>query len=148
MKLRLNYRAANPEAYKAMLGLEQFIRNSGLDARLYELIKIRASQINGCAYCIDMHAKDFMKIGESMDRILMLPVWREVPIYTPEERAALELTEYATKLPEDGIPDEVYERVRTYFDEKGYVDLLMAINAINAWNRLGVGTGMFPGCFG
>lgn len=95
MEPRMNYRNANPEAFKTMLSLEQYIRNSGLDHKLYELIKLRASQINGCSYCIDMHAKDMLQKGESMDRILLLPVWREVPIYSEAERAVLELTDEA-----------------------------------------------------
>ncbi|ALS29203.1 alkylhydroperoxidase [Paenibacillus sp. 32O-W] len=147
MELRMNYRNANPDAFKTMLSLEQYIKNSGLDHKLYEFIKLRASQINGCSFCIDMHAKDLLRSGESMDRILLLPVWREVPLYSEAERAALELTEYATKLSEAGVPREVYDRVRSIFGEKEIVDLLMAINNINAWNRLGVATGMFPGCF-
>jgi len=147
MELRMNYRKANPQAFKTMLGLEQAVQNSGLDRKLYEWIKLRASQINGCSYCIDMHAKDLLKMGESIDRILLLPVWREVPVFSDEERAAIELTEYATNLSEAGIPPEVYERVRRHFDEKQFVDLIMAINAINAWNRIGLATGMYPGCF-
>ncbi|XEC93362.1 carboxymuconolactone decarboxylase family protein [Paenibacillus tarimensis] len=145
MELRMNYRTANPEAFKVMLGLEQFIKNSGLDHKLYELIKLRASQINGCSICIDMHAKDLLSMGESMDRLLLLSVWREVPIYSEQEKAVLELTEYATRLPKAGIPSDVYERVRKHFDEKQFIDLIMAINIINGWNRLGVAAGMFPG---
>lgn len=146
MHLRFDHRNANPEAYQAMLGLEQFIRKSGLDHKLYELIKLRASQINGCSLCIDMHAKDLLASGESVERLLLLPVWREVPIYSEQERAVLELTECATKLPEAGVPSDVYERVRKHFDEKQYVDLIMAITIINGWNRLAIATGMFPGC--
>ena len=147
MTLRMNYRSANMEAYKTMLGLEQFVKKSGLEPRLYELIKLRASQINNCSYCIDMHAKDLLKMGESMERLMLIPVWREVPVFTAEEQAVLELTECVTKLHEAGVPEEVYERVREFFDEKQFVDLIMAINCINAWNRLGVSTGMYPGCF-
>ncbi|WP_239618072.1 carboxymuconolactone decarboxylase family protein [Cohnella mopanensis] len=147
MELRMNYRNSNPEAFKAMLGLEQFIQNSGLDRKLYEWIKLRASQINGCSFCIDMHAKDLLSIGESMEKITLLSVWHEVPHFSEEERAVLELTEYATKLSEAGIPREVYDRVRTHFSEKQFIDLIMAINAINAWNRIGVSTGLYPGCF-
>lgn len=100
MDLRMNHQNANPEAIKAMLGLEQFIQNSGLDRKLYEWIKLRASQINGCSYCIDMHAKDLLKMGESMEKITLLTVWHEVPHFSEEERAVLELTEHATKLSE------------------------------------------------
>lgn len=147
MKVRMNYRSANTEVFKTMLGLEQFMKKSGLPPKLYELIKLRASQINNCSYCIDMHAKDLLKMGESVERLMLLPVWREVPVFTEEERAVLELTECVTKLHEAGVPEEVYERVRKFFDEKQFVDLIMAINCINAWNRLGVSTGMYPGCF-
>lgn len=146
MKVRMDHGSANPEALKTMLGLEQFIAKSGLDRRLYEWIKLRASQINGCSYCIDMHSKDLISMGESIERIVLLPVWREVPNYSDAERAVLELTEYATKLSEAGIPQEVYDRVLTHFDEKQFIDIIMAINIINAWNRIGLATGMFPGC--
>jgi len=147
MELRMNHRSVNPEAYKAMLGLEQFIQNSGLDRKLYEWIKLRASQINNCSFCIDMHAKDLLSMGESVEKIMLLTAWHEVPHFTAEERAVLELTEYATKLSEAGVPREVYDRVREHFGEKAFVDLIMAINAINSWNRIGVSTGMYPGCF-
>lgn len=146
MQVRLNYGAANPDAFQMMLSLESHVRNSGIDHKLYELIKLRASQLNGCSFCIDMHAKDLLKSGEELDRILMLTVWREVPIYSDKERAVLELTECVTRLSEKGVPQNVYEEVRKHVDEKEYVDLIMAINVINCWNRLGVSTGMFPGC--
>jgi len=147
MEMRMNSRSVNPEAYKALLGLEQFIQNSGLDRKLYEWIKLRASQINGCAYCIDMHAKDLISMGESVEKVMLLTAWREAPHFSDEERAVLELTEYATKLSEAGVPREVYDRVLAHFNEKQFVDLIMAINAINSWNRIGVSTGLFPGCF-
>jgi len=147
MEPRMNHKSANPDALKAMLAFEQAARGSGIDGKLYELIKLRASQLNGCSFCIDMHAKDMLNQGESLDRILLLATWREVPLYTERERAVLELTEYATKVSENGVPREVYDRVRAHFDEKQFVDLILAINAINAWNRLSLATGMFPGCF-
>ncbi len=146
MKVRMHHQHANPEALQAMLALEKFIQQSSLDHKLYELIKLRASQINGCSFCIDMHSKDLLKIGETPERLLLLPVWREVPSFSEQERAVLELTEYATKLSEAGVPQEVYERVQKHFDEKQLVDILMAINIINSWNRLSITTGMFPGC--
>ncbi|WP_372637194.1 carboxymuconolactone decarboxylase family protein [Cohnella sp.] len=145
MEIRMNHYKANPEAYKAMLGLEQFIRNSGLDHELYEWIKLRASQINNCSFCIDMHAKDLLKMGVSMEKIMLLTAWHEAPHFTAKERAVLELTECATKLSEAGVPRGVYDRVREHFDEKQVVDLIMAINVINSWNRIGVSTGLFPG---
>jgi len=147
MQPRLNYTEANPAAFEAMMALEKFAQSSGIDHGLYELIKMRASQINGCAFCIDMHAKDLLNHGESLDRLLLLTAWREVPIYTEKERAALELTECVTRISEGGVPDHVYQKVRAHFSEKEYVDLVMAINAINCWNRLSISTGMFPGCF-
>jgi AhpD family alkylhydroperoxidase len=146
MGLRMNYGTANPEAYQMMLSLETYVRKSGLDHNLYELIKLRASQLNGCSFCIDMHAKQMLQAGEELDRILMLSVWREVPIYSDKERAVLELTECVTLLAEKGVPQHVYEEVRKYADEAEFVNLIMAINVINCWNRLGVATGMFPGC--
>ncbi|WP_431785613.1 carboxymuconolactone decarboxylase family protein [Paenibacillus lactis] len=147
MTLRMNHRSVNPNVFKSLLALEQSAKNSGLDHKLYELIKLRASQVNGCSYCVDMHAKDLLSMGESTERLLLLPMWREVPIYSEAERAVLELTECVTKLHEAGVPDDVYARVREHFDEKEYVDLILAISTINAWNRIGVSTGMFPGCF-
>jgi AhpD family alkylhydroperoxidase len=138
---------ANPQAFEAMMAMETHARNSGIDRGLYQLIKLRASQINGCAFCIDMHARDLMSEGENLDRLLLLTAWREVPVYTEKERAALELTEYVTRISEQGVPDHVYEKVRAHFSEKEYVDLIIAINVINSWNRISISTGMFPGCF-
>jgi len=147
MQPRFNYREANPAAFEAMMAFETFARSTGIDHRLYVLIKMRASQINGCAFCIDMHAKDLLEHGESLDRLLLLTAWRDAPVYTDKERAVLELTECVTRISEGGVPDHVYENVRAHFNEKEYVDLLMAINAINCWNRISISTGMFPGCF-
>ncbi|MFC0215149.1 carboxymuconolactone decarboxylase family protein [Paenibacillus chartarius] len=147
MKLRMNHREANPKVFEIMLQLETSVQSLGLDKTLYELVKIRASQLNNCAFCIDMHAKELQGMGEQFDRILLLSVWREVPIYTEREKAALELTEYLTRLSDAGLPDEVYARVRAQFQESEIAALILAINTINGWNRLGVATGMFPGCF-
>jgi len=144
MDLRLEYRSANPEAFKALLKLEQYVQNSSIDHLLIEWIKLRASFINGCSFCIDMHAKDLIKLGVSVEKIMLVTVWHEVPHFTEEERAVLELTEYVTKLSEAGLPRDVYDRVRKHFGEKEFVDLIMAINAINSWNRIGVATGLFP----
>lgn len=144
MKVRLNHMSANPGALQVMMKLEGFIKTSGLNANLYELIKIRASQINGCAYCMDMHTRDSRKMGETEQRIYLLSAWREAPIYTDKERAVLELTEAVTRISEQGVPDELYERVRAYVDEEEYVTIIMAINTINAWNRIAISTGMFP----
>ncbi|MUG46918.1 carboxymuconolactone decarboxylase family protein [Paenibacillus woosongensis] len=148
MSLRLNLQKANPAAYQAMSVLEKYTRESSVDPVTNELIKLRASQINGCAYCLDMHAKDLMAMGNHADRILLLSVWREVPhLFSDQERAALELTEYVTNISVEGVPQPVYEKVRQYFTESEYVDLLIAINTINSWNRLAISSGLFPGCF-
>ncbi|WHX48918.1 carboxymuconolactone decarboxylase family protein [Paenibacillus woosongensis] len=148
MSLRLNFQKANPPAYQAMSALEKYTRESSVDPVTNELIKLRASQINGCAYCLDMHAKDLMAMGNHADRILLLSVWREVPhLFTDQERAALELTECVTNISVEGVPQPVYEKVRQYFTESEYVDLLIAINTINSWNRLAISSGLFPGCF-
>ncbi|KIL40568.1 hypothetical protein SD70_12505 [Gordoniibacillus kamchatkensis] len=147
MNPRLNYTQSSPETLDTMMQLEHYARSRGIDKSLYDLIKIRASQINGCAFCIDMHAKDLQAMGESIDRILLLSVWREVPIYTDKEKAVLELTEYVTRISESGLPDDVYERVRAHVDEKEFMDLIMTINTINCWNRIAISTRMYPGCF-
>ncbi|EKN71712.1 hypothetical protein BABA_00150 [Neobacillus bataviensis LMG 21833] len=148
MSLRFNYRSANEPAFQAMLKIETFASKSGLDKRLYEFIKIRASQINGCAYCLDMHTKDLRAMGETEQRIHLISVWRESgDFFTDEEKAVLELTEAVTEISKAGVSKELYEKVRTYFDEKQYVDIIMAINVINNWNRLAISTGMYPECF-
>ncbi|NOU85544.1 carboxymuconolactone decarboxylase family protein [Paenibacillus sp. LMG 31460] len=144
MEVRLTHSKVNPEALQTMLKLEGFIKSSGLDEKLYEFIKIRASQINGCAYCIDMHTRDLRNMGETEQRINLLTAWREAPFYSDKERALLELTEAVTRISENGVPQAVYEKVREHFDEKEYVTLIMAINTINAWNRIAISTGMFP----
>ncbi|NOV02106.1 carboxymuconolactone decarboxylase family protein [Paenibacillus planticolens] len=146
MEVRFNYSKANPEALQTMYKLEGFMKTSGLDPILYELIKIRASQINGCAFCLDMHTRDLSNLGETNQRINLISVWREAPIYSEREKAVLELTETVTNISVQGVPHEVYDRVREHFDEREYVTLIMAINTINAWNRIAISTGMFPGC--
>ncbi|MFJ2044074.1 MULTISPECIES: carboxymuconolactone decarboxylase family protein [unclassified Paenibacillus] len=147
MSLRVNYRVANPGAFKAMMALEQHISGQFEDKPLYELLKIRVSQINGCAFCLDMHAKDLLKLGDYADHILLLSVWREVPLFTEKERVMLELAEAVTLISEQGVPLELYEKVRDHFSEAELVDLIMAINTINSWNRIAITTGMYPGCF-
>ncbi|NHN34139.1 carboxymuconolactone decarboxylase family protein [Paenibacillus agricola] len=144
MKVRLNHTSASPGALQAMMKLEGFIKTSGLDAKLYEFIKIRASQINGCAYCMDMHTRDARKMGETEQRIYLLSAWREAPFYSDKERVVLELTEAVTRISEQGVPQDLYERVRAHVDEAEYVAIIMAINTINAWNRIAISTGMFP----
>ncbi|WP_379135760.1 carboxymuconolactone decarboxylase family protein [Paenibacillus sp. sgz500958] len=148
MSLRLNYREANAAAFQAMMALEKHTSSRIKDKVLYELIKIRVSQINGCAFCLDMHAKDLLKLGDHSDRILLLSVWREVPaLFTEKERVAIELAEVVTKISEAGVPGNVYDRVRGLFSEEEYIDLIVAINTINNWNRIAISTGMYPGCF-
>lgn len=145
MEQRLNYAEIAPEAFKIMLEFEEYAKTVDLDIRLIELIKIRASQINGCAFCLDMHTKDARSLGESEQRIYCLNAWRESPFYTEAERAALELTEAVTQISQNNVSDELYERVREHFDEKQYVDLIIIINTINSWNRLAIATKATPG---
>jgi AhpD family alkylhydroperoxidase len=144
MKVRLNHIDVSPGASQAMMKLEGFVKTSGLDTKLYEFIKIRASQINGCAFCIDMHTRDLRKMGETEQRIYLLSAWREAPFYSDKERVVLELTEAVTRISEQGVPQDLYERVRVHVDEEEYVAIIMAINTINAWNRIAISTGMFP----
>ncbi|MBS1786069.1 MAG: carboxymuconolactone decarboxylase family protein [Acidobacteria bacterium] len=138
MDQRLDYKTASPEAFNAMLALETQVHRSGLEASLLELVKSRASQVNGCAWCLDMHTKDARARGESEQRLYLLSVWRESPCYTPRERAALAWTEAVTELGAEGVSDEVYDEARRHFDEKALVNLTLAIIAINGWNRLNV----------
>lgn len=147
MSVRFNYRTVNQPALEAMLAFDRAVSSSGMDQVIYELIKIRTSQINGCSYCIDYHVKDLLKLGEPMERAMMLSVWREMQIYSDKEKAALELTEYVARISDSGVPEAVYERVREHFSEKEYIDLIMAVNTIGSWNRLAISTGMYPGCF-
>lgn len=147
MKSRMNHRTANPAGFQALLKLEEASRNMGLDPLLYELMKTRASQINGCSYCVDMHTKDMRNMGETEQRLNLLVVWRETSIFTAKERAALALTEAVTLISEAGVPQDIYDEVRIHFSEKEFVALIMTINAINCWNRIAIATGMFPDCF-
>lgn len=147
MQMRLNYRTANSEVLQAMLSLQKYDSASSVDPVLHELLKIRVSQINGCAFCLDMHAKDLLKLGDYQEHILLLSVWREAPVFTEKERAALALAEAVTKISENGVPEAIYKQAREYFAEKEYMDLILAINTINCWNRIAISTGMFPGCY-
>jgi AhpD family alkylhydroperoxidase len=139
MTPRLDPFAADPAVMKGMLGLEAAIRKSGLESSLIHLIKTRASQINGCAYCIHMHTHEATEDGESALRLLMLDAWREAPHYTPRERAALAWTESLTRISETHAPDEDYEALAAEFSEAERVQLTLAIGAINAWNRIAIG---------
>jgi AhpD family alkylhydroperoxidase len=144
MNERMNYYNVSPNAVKAILGLEKYINSCGMDKLLLELVKLRASQINGCAYCVDVHCKDALKAGETQRRINAVAVWREAPFFTERERAALAWTEAVTLLPETHAPDEIYNEVLQHFTEKETVDLTMAIITINSWNRIAVSFRKLP----
>src|SRR6516164_8782643 len=135
---RLNAMKVSPELFKAMLNLENYIEASGLEQKLLDLVKIRASQINGCAYCIIMHTNDARKHGESDEWMHLLNAWREAPIYSARERAALAWTEAVTKISDGHVPDDVYEEARRHFSEKEIVDLTAAVITIDAWNRVAI----------
>ena len=147
MKPRIDGAKVAPGAYKAMLGLEAYLHESGLEPSLLDLIRLRASQVNGCAYCIDMHWKDLRANGEKEQRLYGLDAWREAPYYTDRERAALAWTEAVTLITNGHLPDEVYEEVRPHFSEKELADLTLAVAAINAWNRLAISSRAVPGTY-
>ncbi len=147
MESRINIASVSPEAYRAVAGVQRFVDNSSLPPSLRELMKLRASQINGCAYCIDMHWKDARSHGESEQRLYSLNAWRETPFYTDRERAALALTEAVTLVSRDQVPDQVYEQAATHFSEAEMVELVMAIVAINSWNRLAITFRTPPGTY-
>ena len=145
MNARIDLTKVNPGIMQAMFGLEKQIRKAGLDHRLLDLVKMRASQMNGCAYCLDMHSKDARAEGETEQRLYGLSAWRDAPYYSDRERAALELTEALTRISEHGVSDEIYERVRAQFSEDEIAHLTLAIVAINGWNRLNVAARTVPG---
>lgn len=138
MKPRIAYQTASPAAYRAMAALNRYANECGFDPLLVELVKTRASQLNGCAYCIDMHTKDARALGETEQRLYALNAWRETPFFSERERAALEWTEVTTLIAQHEVSDEIYERVRQHFSEKELVDLTMVIITINGWNRLAI----------
>ena len=142
MKTRFNIEQVEPTAYSSMLGLEGYVRKSPLKAGYKELIKIRASQINSCAYCIEMHTADARKHGESESRIYALSAWRESPLFTDEERALLALTDEVTLIANKGLTDETYSELNKYFDETTIAQAIMQVVTINAWNRITVSTRM------
>ena len=135
---RIDYKKIAPQAIQALRGVERYARECKVEPQLLELVKLRASTINGCAYCVDMHSKDARARGESEQRLYALSVWREAPFFTLRERAALAWTEAVTVVSTDHVPDEVYSLARGQFEERELVDLTMAIIAINAWNRLAI----------
>ncbi len=145
MKARFELVHVNPGIMQALFGLERQVRKSGLDHRLLHLVKMRASQINGCAYCLDMHSKDARADGETEQRLYGLSAWRETPYFSERERAALEWTESLTLVAETNVPDDVYERVRAQFSEDELAHLNLAVVAINGWNRLNVAARTVPG---
>jgi AhpD family alkylhydroperoxidase len=139
MSPRIDGAKVSPGAFRAMLGLEKFIHECGLEQSLLELVRMRVSQINGCAYCLDMHAKDARAAGETEQRLYLLDAWREAPFYTARERAALAWAESLTLVADTHVPDEVYLGTREFFSEQEMVNLTLAIVAINGWNRLSIG---------
>lgn len=145
MQSRLDSQKAAPGAYQAMLALESYVRKSRLEPSLLELIRMRASQINGCAYCLDMHSKDARANGETEQRLYALNAWRETPFFTDRERAALAWTEAVTLVSQDHVPDSVYDEARQCFTEEELVNLTLAVATINAWNRLAISFRAVPG---
>src|SRR5262245_51462369 len=146
MEQRLDYPRLAPEAARALYGLGNYLAGCGLEHALLELIKTRASQINGCAFCIDMHTKDARAAGETEQRLYALNAWRETPFFTERERAALAWTEAVTRIG-NGVPDDLYEEARQQFSEKELVDLTWAVAAINAWNRVAISFRSVPGTY-
>jgi AhpD family alkylhydroperoxidase len=147
MESRIDVAKVDPKAYHAMLALETYIHQSSLEKPLLELMKMRASQINGCAYCLDMHSKDARAAGETEQRLYELNAWRETPFYSERERAALAWTESLTLVSETHVPDEVFEEVKKHFSEAEIVALTMAVVAINSWNRIAVSLRAVPGTY-
>jgi AhpD family alkylhydroperoxidase len=147
MEPRINYLKVGSGAIEAMLGVEKYLNQCGLDSKLLNLIRLRTSQINGCAYCIDMHWKDLRVAGETEQRLYGLDAWEESPYYSDRERAALAWTEAVTNIQEGHVPDSVYEEVKKSFSEKDLADLTLAVTAINSWNRLSIAARTVPGTY-
>jgi AhpD family alkylhydroperoxidase len=147
MEPRIDYMKFNREPIKALYEMERYLRESGLDPKLLHLIKMRASQINGCAYCIDMHSKDARALGETEQRLYGLDAWRETPYYSGRERAALAWTEAVTLISQTHAPDDVYQELRRHFSEQEIVNLTYAVAAINSWNRLAIAMRAVPGAY-
>jgi len=147
MTQRADIMSLVPGAYKAMAGLEMYVRGCGLEPSLLELVKIRASQINGCAFCLDMHTKDARHRGETEQRLYCLSAWRDTPFYTDRELAALEWTEAVTLISESDVPDDLYQRARSQFTETELANLTLAIVAINGWNRISISFRAEPGSY-
>jgi AhpD family alkylhydroperoxidase len=147
MEARFRYAKAAPGGYQAMAALEKYLGSCGLEESLLHLIRLRASQINGCAYCLDMHWKDLRALGEPEQRLYSLDAWRECPYYSDRERAALAWTEAVTLIVDGHVPDSVYETAHAHFNEKELADLTFAATAINAWNRLSIASRTVPGTY-
>ena len=146
MTQRINYTQASPGGFKALRQLQEYVENSGLEHNLLELVKMRTSQLNGCAYCLDMHSKDARAAGETEQRLYLLNAWRESPFYSERERAALAWTEALTRISKTkDVPDALYDEARQQFSDKELVDLSLAIIAINGWNRLAIPFRSEPG---
>ena len=146
-KQRLHYKRAAPGVYAAMDALDQYLNDCGLEESLLHLIRLRASQINGCAYCVDMHWKDLRALGETEQRLSCLDVWRESPFYSARERAALAWTESVTRVSVDRVSDSLFSDMREHFTEKELCDLTLAVAAINSWNRLSIAARLTPGTY-
>jgi AhpD family alkylhydroperoxidase len=144
MGARFDYTKASPAALKAMYGRQAAVNGSGLEPSLQELIKLRVSQINGCAFCIDMHFREATAKGEKAERLYLLDAWREAPVYTPRERAAVGWAEAVTLVSQTQVPDDVYEEARKHFDEAELVSVTLAVVAINGWNRFAIGVRAQP----
>lgn len=144
---RIDYARVAPGAYRAQSGIESYVRSSGLEHSLLHLMKIRASYLNGCAYCVDMHTKDARLAGESEQRLYAVPVWHETPFFTPRERAALAWTDAVNDVGRTHVPDEVFEEARRHFTDEEIVNLTMVVIAINGWNRLAVAFRTPPGSY-
>ncbi len=147
MKPRFNYAKVAPGVYDAMEALEKYLGSCGLEESLLHLVRLRVSQINGCAYCLDMHWKDLRALEESEQRLYSLDAWRECPYYTERERAALAWAEAVTQVTEGHVPDAVYEEARRLFSEKELADLTLTVTAINSWNRLSIAARVVPGTY-
>jgi AhpD family alkylhydroperoxidase len=145
VKTRINYGKEAPGVYEAMDAIDQYIQQCGLERRLVLLVQLRASQVNGCAVCLDMHWKDLRVLGETEQRMYSLDAWRECPYYSDRERAALEWTEAVTTVASEHVPDRIYDEVKRHFSEKELADLTLVVAGINAWNRLSVAARLAPG---
>ena len=147
MEPRLNYMQVLPEGMRTINAVQHYVDHCGLEPALLELVKVRASQINGCAYCVDMHSKDARTGGETEQRLYGLSVWHEAPYYTARERAALALTEAVTRMAAGGVPTDVYDNARQHFSDEELVKLMLAIAIINTWNRFAITFGDVPGSY-